>query len=258
MHTSEQINELATALARAQGEIKGAAKDSANPFFKAKYADLASVWDACRAALTKNGLSVTQTATADGARVSVETRLLHASGQWLGDALTVSAKEESPQAIGSAITYARRYGLAAITGVAPEDDDGEAAQARPIHERYPSKAKPEPKVIPPSSPEAARIMALAESDATQRAAEEIVKQVEAVTAQQVPEHVKPFFDEMLQQTDPRGPNGTHTAEQIAYTMKLLSDGAETIGLKIPMEKWNEGQIKTLRRHFGLAPPQRHP
>lgn len=130
MERSSDINELAAALAVAQGVIEGAAKDSANPFFKSKYADLASVWDAIRAPLAANGLSVLQLPSADGPKVTITTLLAHKSGQWVQSALTVTAKEDTPQAVGSAITYARRYALQSTVGVAPEDDDGERAQGR--------------------------------------------------------------------------------------------------------------------------------
>ena len=130
MDTSDEITELATALAKAQGEMAGAKKDSANPFFKSKYADLASVWDACREALSTHGLAVIQSPSAEGMRVSVETLLAHSSGQWMRGTVSVTAKEDSPQAIGSAITYLRRYALQSFVGVAPEDDDAEAAHGR--------------------------------------------------------------------------------------------------------------------------------
>jgi hypothetical protein len=130
MITSENINEIAAALSKAQGEMGGAVKDSANPFFKSKYADLSSVWEACRAALTTNGLAVVQSPSADGLRVSVDTLLTHQSGQWMRGTVSVNAKEDSPQAVGSAITYLRRYALQSFAGVAPEDDDAEAAQGR--------------------------------------------------------------------------------------------------------------------------------
>ena len=129
MTHSEQINELSTALSKAQGLIEGAKKDAANPFFKSKYADLASVWDACRAALAVNGLAVIQSPAAEGTRVSVDTLLTHSSGQWVAGTVSVTAKEDSPQAIGSAITYLRRYALQSFVGVAPEDDDANAASA---------------------------------------------------------------------------------------------------------------------------------
>ncbi len=128
MQTSEQINEIAAALAKAQGEIKGAAKDSTNPHFKSRYADLASVWDACRAALSKNGLSVVQIpdTTSDG--VFLYTTIAHSSGQWFRGVMPVRPVQDTPQGLGSALTYARRYSLASMVGVAPDDDDdGNAA-----------------------------------------------------------------------------------------------------------------------------------
>lgn len=138
MNQSEQINELATALAKAQAQITGALKDSSNPFFKSKYADLASCWDACRKQLTENGLSVVQTTEVLGPAngdmgnwiTVVRTTLAHSSGQWISGVTPVKVKDDGPQAQGSGITYARRYALAAIVGLAQIDDDAEAAQAR--------------------------------------------------------------------------------------------------------------------------------
>jgi hypothetical protein len=144
MKTSEQIGELAAALAKAQGELEGAHKDSANPFFKSKYADLASVWDACRGPLSENGLAIVQLPRADGNAVTMETRLIHSSGQWIEGELTAVAKDEGPQSIGSAVTYLRRYMLQAVTGVAPEDDDGNAATSE--------GAPPQKQTRPPKSP----------------------------------------------------------------------------------------------------------
>lgn len=153
MNTSEQIQDIAAALAKAQGEMGGAVKDSANPFFKSKYADLASVWDACRGPLTKHGIAVVQFPKTEyqgepvpyewtskmgetryGVRVvcvvSVVTRLTHSSGQWIEDAVSTMLPTGDPQAVGSAITYLRRYALQSVAGVAPEDDDAEAAHSR--------------------------------------------------------------------------------------------------------------------------------
>ena len=127
METSENINELASALSKAQGKITGALKDSSNPFFKSKYADLASCWDACRQHLADNGLCVIQT-TLGGASdpATVVTRLIHSSGQWVQGRLTLTPKDNGPQAVGSTLTYARRYALAAIVGLAQIDDDANA------------------------------------------------------------------------------------------------------------------------------------
>jgi hypothetical protein len=127
---SEQIGELAKALAVAQGKITGALKDSSNPFFKSRYADLASVWDACRGPLSENGLAVVQLTEADDSGVYVTTTLAHSSGQWIRSRLRLQPKDATPQGMGSAITYGRRYALAAIVGVAQVDDDGNAASGR--------------------------------------------------------------------------------------------------------------------------------
>lgn len=127
MRESRAIGELAKALWKAQAAMGNAVKDSTNPHFKSKYADLASCWDACRKALTDNGLSVIQPVSADGASVTVTTRLLHESGEFIEDGLTITAVQNTPQGIGSAITYGRRYGLASMIGLAADDDDGNAA-----------------------------------------------------------------------------------------------------------------------------------
>ncbi len=150
MIKSEAINELATALAKAQGELKSALKDSSNPFFHSNYADLASVWDACRKPLSENGLSIIQTLDKTETGTMLETTLLHASGQFITSTLKITPKDETSQAIGSAITYARRYALSAMVGVcADEDDDGEAAMGRTkVKPAAQQPAKPAPAVSP--------------------------------------------------------------------------------------------------------------
>lgn len=123
-----EIGQLAAALAAAQAEITNAVKTSVNPFYKSRYADLATVFDACRAPLAKNGLAVIQTTDGtDGEQVIIITTLAHKSGQWIRGRLVMRADKPDPQTIGKCITYARRYALAAIVGVAPEDDDGNSA-----------------------------------------------------------------------------------------------------------------------------------
>lgn len=135
MQTSDQINELAKALAKAQGEITNALKNSANPHFKSRYADLAAIWDVIREPLTRNGISIIQTINLEmldkgGAIVAVNTLMLHESGQFIRDCLPLPISKVDPQAIGSASTYGRRYSLQAIAGVAGEDDDGNAASGK--------------------------------------------------------------------------------------------------------------------------------
>jgi len=138
---SPDIAELSTALCKAQGAMQGAVKDSDNPFFKSKYADLSAVWDDIRSPFAENGISVVQMPTAGINGVSVVTQLSHTSGQWMRSKLTLlptkKVKDESgqaievhtndPQVVGGCITYARRYALAAMAGVYQIDDDGNTA-----------------------------------------------------------------------------------------------------------------------------------
>lgn len=129
---SENINELACALSKAQGELMPAIKDSKNPFFKSNYADLSSVWTSCKEALSKNGLAIIQTMDMkDGQNVLITT-LAHSSGQWMRSCLPILNEKGNAQGMGSAITYMRRYALSAIVGVTcDEDDDANAACSQP-------------------------------------------------------------------------------------------------------------------------------
>lgn len=131
MEKSETINELASALAKAQGEMKPALMNRINPFFKNKYADLQSVWDAIRSCFSKNGLSITQTVHTDEKGSYLLTGLLHSSGQWILSSIKLNPVKQDPQGLGSAISYARRYALSAIAGVcSDEDDDANAASGK--------------------------------------------------------------------------------------------------------------------------------
>ena len=137
------INELAAALAKAQGEIGNAARDRENPHFRSKYATLASVREAIQEPFAKHGLAVAQTTKIDGEWLVLVTKLMHSSGQCLVGEYPVCSITEKPQVAGSAMTYARRFSLSAITGVAPgddDDDDGAAAQqsSRPARKAPPS------------------------------------------------------------------------------------------------------------------------
>ncbi len=119
---------LHSAMALAFPEIEGATKDSNNPHFKSKYADLASVVAAIKPALAKHGLFFTQYNHPCAGGVSVETTVHHASGESISfGALFVPASKNDAQGFGSALTYCRRYSLMTAFGVAPEDDDGNAA-----------------------------------------------------------------------------------------------------------------------------------
>ncbi len=150
---SENINELATALCEAQKAIKNAHKDSANPFFKSKYADLTSTWEACRDALTVNGLAVVQSiSTASTAVTTLETTLAHKSGQWITSSCPLINLKGDMQGLGSAISYARRYSLAAIVGVVADDDDGNAAGQADDKSMFDPKPRAVPTVPTPKTP----------------------------------------------------------------------------------------------------------
>ena len=130
MNQSESIAKLATALSIVQGKLTHAKKDSANPFFKSKYADLESVWDACRSLLAENGLAVMQFPGefVDGT-MSLNTVLTHSSGEYMSYLMSVPVTKPDAQGAGSALTYMRRYALAAVVGVVQADDDGNAASS---------------------------------------------------------------------------------------------------------------------------------
>lgn len=137
MKRSEQINEIAAALSKAQGAIQPAIKDAENAAFKrgekaSKYADLASVWTAIRKPLADNGLAVTQQPSICEAGVQVTTLLMHASGQWIEfDPITVPMFKRDAHGVGSATTYGRRFAICAVAGVvADEDDDGNSASGK--------------------------------------------------------------------------------------------------------------------------------
>lgn len=131
MEKSEQIQELAAAMVAAQGEITGAAKDSTNPHFRSSYADLSSVMEACKGALNRHGIAVLQPSVpSEPGTLAIDTLLMHTSGQWVSGRTVIPLQKNDPQGFGSAMTYARRYSLAAMVGVCPEDDDGEGAMNR--------------------------------------------------------------------------------------------------------------------------------
>lgn len=133
---SESIVKLAIALSKMQSELEPLKKDSSNPYFKSKYADLSSVWDVLREPLTRNGLAVIQEPGTYENKLVLYTTLIHISGEYIRSAFEIPVLKQDPQGYGSAITYARRYTLQAITGLAPEDDDGNAASTQPINGSY--------------------------------------------------------------------------------------------------------------------------
>ena len=128
MDKSETLGELAKALSTAQERMQSASKDSTNPFFKSKYADLTSITSAIRDAIKGTGLSYIQVGHDSDHAAGIETVILHSSGQWMSAGiLRVPVSKDDAQGYGSACTYARRYSLSAAFGVTTDDDDGNAA-----------------------------------------------------------------------------------------------------------------------------------
>lgn len=150
-YASPTLDKLVAALAAAQGKMGVALKESQNPHLKNKYADLESVVEAVRGPLSETGLAFTHTTLPGQGVVTIRCYLFHASGQWLSsDWTTDTSKSSGPQAWGSLLTYGRRYTLMAIAGIAPGEDDGEAAMGRP----------PAPKAAPtPAEPSKADALA---------------------------------------------------------------------------------------------------
>lgn len=157
---SPEIDKIACALAKAQGTIENASKDSTNPHFKSKYADLAAVMDACRKPLSANEIAILQCPSANETEIGMVTMLVHASGQFFASRLSMIPRDNSPQSAGSAITYARRYSLMAMAGIAPEDDDGndasgrqQGAYGRQPQQRQQQYRSPEAPAVPQDVPE---------------------------------------------------------------------------------------------------------
>lgn len=138
---SDSLANLAPAFAAAQAEIENATKNASNPHFKSKYADLAEIIETSRPVLAKHGLAVIQIPGYRDGAVMLDVMLLHKSGEWIKGEAGSPLEKATAQSIGSATTYLRRYSLAALCGMAQEDDDGQAAsQAR---KQKPSKASDE-------------------------------------------------------------------------------------------------------------------
>jgi hypothetical protein len=128
MKTSDSLKSFAPAFLKAQKAITFAAKDATNPHFRNKYADLPAVIDAIKPALNNAGIVFTQTPSpSESGFLSLTTRLIHESGEFIEDTATIPLPKADPQGYGSALTYGRRYALASISGLFQDDDDGNAA-----------------------------------------------------------------------------------------------------------------------------------
>lgn len=154
MNKSDSIKELATALAKAQGEIENASKNSKNDHFKNKYADLAEVLNTIRPVFAANGLSIVQLPSYDQPMAHVETVLMHSSGEFISSTCSAPVSKADAQGVGSAITYLRRYSLAAIAGIAQEDDDANGANGAGGQQRQqPAARQPQSQAQPAAGEE---------------------------------------------------------------------------------------------------------
>lgn len=130
MTTSTEIKSIAAAMVSLQSAVDDAAKNKTNPAYKSKYADLSAILDAIRPAMKEAKLAVIQSPSAENGVVSITTRIIHVSGEWIESTLALTPSRSDPQGVGSAITYGRRYSLAALMGITQDDDDGNAASGK--------------------------------------------------------------------------------------------------------------------------------
>ena len=152
MKKSQTIKNLATAFIKAQAEMSGAKKSAKNPFFKSSYANLEEVINCAKEPFANHGLGFMQFPISSEGHAGVETVIIHESGEWISGDFLLKCVKGDPQAGGSAITYARRYGLQSACGIPSEDDDGNAAS------------------VPMSKAEAIKLLTDATDEATLRSA----------------------------------------------------------------------------------------
>lgn len=238
MQRSEQINELATALAKAQGMMRNAELDRVNPFFKSKYATLASVWDAIRVPLSENGLSIAQAVTQESERMYLETVMMHTSGQYIISQYPILPAKNDPQGIGVALTYARRYSLAPMVGItADEDDDGNGANSKQqsqqptqAHRQQPAPAPQPAPVTPP--------MVIAQTIRSQQQRDEVAEIAEAYAKNGNGHAPEPSADEMFDQMQSAHEERAAAEHHNPATMAVL-DGAVAGKFRKWCEKFTE-------------------
>lgn len=177
MNKSESIAALSAALAKAQSEIENASKTANNPHFKSKYADLAEVLNTVRPVMSRHGIAIVQMPSFESGLASVETLMTHSSGEWVSNICSAPVSKQDAQGVGSAITYLRRYSLAAFAGIAQEDDDANAAVGQ---RQAPAPAKPTEKPVLPDD----RFRAACDAVASGKTSAQVVRSRYALTAEQ--------------------------------------------------------------------------
>lgn len=137
MRTSTELDKIAPALLAAQTEIGNATKNAKNPHFRNNYADLGAVIEAVKPVFNRHQIAVVQSLSDSTYGLTLSTRLIHSSGQWIEDTAYAPLPKADPQGVGSATTYLRRYSLAAFGCITQEDDDGEGARPKPQETKAP-------------------------------------------------------------------------------------------------------------------------
>jgi hypothetical protein len=143
MNKSESIKNIAIAMCEVQASMEVASKSSDNPFFNSKYADLSEVLRCIKGIIPSKNLSFMQMPSFESGVVSVETIVMHSTGEWISSTSSSPISKSNPQGVGDAITYLRRYSLAAIFGLAQKDDDGNSNSEQPANQNKPTQNKPD-------------------------------------------------------------------------------------------------------------------
>lgn len=177
MNKSESIAALSAALAKAQAEIENASKTANNPHFKSKYADLAEVLNTVRPVMSRHGIAIVQMPSFESGLASVETLMTHSSGEWISNICSAPVSKQDAQGVGSAITYLRRYSLAAFAGIAQEDDDANAAVGQ---RQTPAPARPAEKPALPDD----RFRAACDAIAAGKTSVQVVRSRYTLTTEQ--------------------------------------------------------------------------
>jgi hypothetical protein len=153
LQQSENLEKLFEALSKSQSVMKPAVLDMTNPHFKSRYASLTSVHESCKGPLSDNGLSIIQQVFSSESGYYIRTMVGHSSGQWMANVFKLIVGRQDMQALGSAITYARRYGLSALIGIVDTEDD-DANAAMPEIKKEIVRPMPPPREVPAPVPSA--------------------------------------------------------------------------------------------------------
>ena len=224
MQTSIETEALFTALVAAQVNMTRAVKGSVNPFFKKTYASLGDIAEACMPALNGEGIAVIQggSPAAHNGSVTMTTRFCHTSGQWIEGSLTLPLAKSDPQGLGSAVTYGRRYLLAAMGGVIMADDDGNAATGKTQDgrkETAPAGGTDEPPKGDPASPatKPQLNMIFAKAKAKGIDKEDLVALSKATTGRDSrKDYTKGDIDKMIEAIDSWTDDGLHDDQNLPF------------------------------------------